>query len=265
MSLAAGSAEAEIDLDRGGRLASLRVSGRPLLFSGASSALQWGSYPMVPWAGRVADGRFPFAGRLHRLPRNLPPHAAHGVGFTSPWARLDDRRIGLRLDEPWPFGGLVEQRFDLDEGSLRITMTVEAEQSMPLMLGWHPWFNRFIGGPDGRPIGAELRFSAGAMYELDERAIPTGRLVPPPPGPWDNCFTSLEEDPTLCWPGLVRLRLSSSCDHWVVYDRPGHALCVEPQSGAPDEFNRDPSVLAGGQRREAWFQLDWEEPDGDRG
>lgn len=262
ISHAAGMAEIVVDVERGGRLAALRLAGRPLLFSGGRAAMQWGCYPMVPWAGRIADGRFSFAGRQHRLPRNLPPHAAHGVGLTSAWEVVDDRTIGLDLGPPWPFGGRAEQTFDLQPEHLTMTLTVEAERNMPVMVGWHPWFNRFLGRPEGPPVEASLDVAPGSMYELDERAIPTGRLVPPPPGPWDNCFTGLTGDPVLTWPGLVRLRLTSSCDHWVVFDRPGHALCVEPQSGAPDELNREPRVLRAGERLEGWFRLAWDVPGG---
>lgn len=261
MQIEAGPARAEIDAERGGRLSSLVVDGHPLLFSASSAPLQWGSYPMVPWAGRVADGRFSQAGVIHELPRNLPPHSAHGLGFVSPWTWLDDRAMAIDLGPPWPFGGRVEQAFDLEPTSLTMTLTVSATEEMPVMVGWHPWFNRFLGdpaAPAAGPIEAELDLRATSMYELDRRAIPTGRLVEPPPGPWDNCFTGLAQDPTITWPGLIRLRLSSSCDHWVVYTEPGHALCVEPQSGPPDQFNRSPRLLAAGQRYQAWFRLGWE-------
>lgn len=260
--LQAGVATVDIEPSRGGRLSSLAVEGHPLLFSARSVALQWGAYPMVPWAGRIADGRFSFAGRVIELPRNLPPHAAHGIGFTSPWSLVDrgqaEAELALDLTPPWPFGGRVSQRFRLDGAGLTISMTVTAgDEPMPLMVGWHPWFNRHLGTGDGSVVEAELRFAAGSMYEIDERAIPTGRLVDPPPRPWDNCFTGIEEGPVLTWPGLVELRLSSSCDHWVVYDRPGHAICVEPQSEAPDAFNRVPTVLGARDRLEAWFRLAW--------
>jgi aldose 1-epimerase len=264
--LEAGDVVVVVEPDQGGRLAALVVEGHPLVFSAASSALQWGAYPMVPWAGRVADGRFPFAGATHQLPTNLPPHAAHGTGFVSSWSVLDHTgdRIDLAMDltEPWPFGGRVTQRIELKPDSLRLAMTVTAgEVAMPAMVGWHPWFNRFVGRPDGVAAEAELQFHPGSMYELDRRAIPTGRLVDPPPRPWDNCFTGVangaDDGPALIWPGVAELRLSSSCDHWVVYDRPGHAICVEPQSAAPDVFNRDPTVLDPGDRLEAWFSLTW--------
>ncbi len=251
-------ASAVVDVERGGRLASLEVDGLQLLLAHpAAGSMQWGSYPMVPWAGRVRDGRFRFGGQTHQLPLNLPPHSAHGVGFTSAWTVVDDRTIELDLGPPWPFGGRATQRFDLDRDGLTITMTVEADVDMPAMIGWHPWFTRRLVRRDGATAEAELAFGPGRMYELDEVAIPTGTLVDPPPGPWDNCFTDLVADPVIDWPGLLGLRLSSSCDHWVVYTEPVDALCVEPQSAAPDDFNRSPTVVPAGGQLEAWFRLDW--------
>ncbi len=255
--LEAGSVSVVVDADNGGRLASLQVGDHQLLVvEGALGPMQWGSYPMVPWAGRIRDGSFQHGGIAHQLPCNLPPHSAHGVGFTSRWDVVDESTIGLDLAAPWPFGGRAVQRFDLDENGLTVTMTVRAGADMPVMVGWHPWFARRLPSADG-PVEAQLTFGPAMMYELDEAAIPTGELVTPPPGPWDNCFASLEQQPTIDWPGLVRLKLTSSCDHWVIYTEPEHALCVEPQSHVPDVFNRSPLVLAADQEYEAWFRLAW--------
>ncbi len=255
--LVSGEASIVIDARNGGRLASLEVRDLQLLVvEAALGTLQWGSYPMVPWAGRIREGSFRFREIAYQLPCNLPPHSAHGVGFTSPWSIVDERTITLDLDHPWPFGGRVTQRFDLSDDDLLITMIIEAAQDMPVMAGWHPWFSRYLDAADG-PVEASLEFGEPQMYELDDAAIPTGELVATPPGPWDNCFASLDRNPKISWPGLLDLELSSSCDHWVVYSEPEHALCVEPQSDAPDVFNRSPTILKAGQQQTSWFRLRW--------
>ena len=92
----------------------------------------------------------------------------------------------------------------------------------------------------------ELALDGASMYTRDADGIPTGELVPPPPGPWDDCFNGLPKNPAIRWPGAVRIELSSSADHWVVYDQPEHALCVEPQSGPPDALNLAPTVASPG-------------------
>ncbi|MEM9651536.1 MAG: aldose epimerase [Actinomycetota bacterium] len=257
MQSSAGTASVSVSAAAGGRLASLIVDGHELLVTdGAGDGLRWGSYPMVPWAGRIRDGRFRFDGREVSLPRNMPPHAIHGVGFTAAWEVIDEMTIRCPLDDPWPFGGVATQRFELDESGLTTIMRIEADEAMPVMAGWHPWFNRTLAGPDDA-VSARLEFGPARMYELDDVEIPTGRLVDQPDGPWDNCFTELPAHPRISWPGILDLEVSSSCDHWVIYDQPANALCVEPQTAAPDVFNRNPWTLDAGAELVVWYRIGW--------
>ena len=82
--------------------------------------------------------------------------------------------------------------------------------------------------------------------------------MPQPPGPWDDCFTGVHGDPRLVWPGRVELVLSSSCDHWVVYDQRDHAVCVEPQTAPPDFVNLPaPHVVEPGEPLMATMTWRW--------
>jgi aldose 1-epimerase len=251
--LEASGVTARVEPAAGGRLSSLSIDGQELLVGPASDPLAWGAYPMVPFAGRVRGGMFDFGGTSYTLPARLGDHAIHGYGFESPWETTGPTEISWSFAEPWPFAGHAVQRFELTADSFTSTMEATAAERQPLMLGWHPWFLRRVGGHD-----AELELSAGAMYELDGE-IPTGRLVAPPPGPWDNCFTELARDPVIRW-GPLSVRLSSTADHWVVYDEPAPALCVEPQTGAPDEINRRPHVVEAGDSIRLEFTIDWSSP-----
>ncbi len=259
VSIAAGDVVARFDPADGGRLVSLQIDSIEFIADDAD-ALGRGCYPMVPWAGRVDRGRFSFGGADHQLPVTLGDHAIHGTGFVAPWTTThqepDSLTMSFELDEPWPFGGRVEHRARIDAQHLHLELEVFANHcDMPAMAGWHPWFLR-------RPVGAsdvgdaELEFGPASMYEL-ENMIPTGRLVEPPVGPWDDCFTDLESEPVIRWPGLMELGLSTSADHWVIYTQPTHALCVEPQSDAPDSFNRTPHVVAAGDSMLTTFDLRW--------
>ncbi len=242
--LEAGTASARFEPDHGGRLASLRFGGNELLVEPEGDALRWGSYPMAPWAGRIRHGRFAFGGLDHQLPINHPPHAIHGTAFGTPW-RLEadplasdptERVMVLDLGDPWPYPARLEQRASLHPDHLTVELRlVPCDEPMPAMLGWHPWFRRTIGGVD-----AELTFEAGAMVALDDELIPTGELVPVPPGPWDNPFLDVRSPPVIRWPGIGSLSLTSSCPCWVIYTEPAHALCVEPQTAVPDVVNRPP-------------------------
>lgn len=242
----------QIEPRHGGRIAAITVDGYQLLVEPTDDPLTWGCYPMVPFAGRIRNGTLDFDGRTHALPHTLGPHAMHGYGFTSPWAQIDDAAIRYTFADPWPFAGTATQRFMLADDRLEMCLDVHAVDRQPINVGWHPWFRRDIGDTHL----AELEFTPGLMYERDDDGLPSGRTFAPRPGPWDDCFTSLSSNPTIRW-GNLALTLSSSADHWVVYNEPDDALCVEPQLGPPNDANDNPRVLEAGQSLTVSFTLEW--------
>ena len=240
ISLSAGAAHVVID-ERGGRIERLDVDGLTLLVPPEVDERNHGAFPMAPWAGRVRHGRFTFDGVEHQLPLNKPPHAIHGVARDLRWT-VDESSptsaaISVALGEPWPLGGRVVQRLDLTADALALTMEVHAgRRAMPASCGWHPWWHREPGRGD--PLEVELH--ANAMYRRDDEGLPTGELVPVSAPPWDDCFTELGEPAAvLRWPGAATLVIETDCPCVVVFTEPEHAVCVEPQSGPPDEFNLD--------------------------
>lgn len=246
------SASIEVDPEAGGRLSSLVIAGHELLVARTPDPLDWGCYPLVPFAGRVRGGKLHFENRTTPLPLGLGAHAIHGFGFISPWTRVDHDRIEFDLPEPWPYRGITSQTFALRENELKITMCFEARDRQPVSLGWHPWFRRDIG--TGSSL--ELRFEAGALYERDGAGIPSGRTVPVHEGPWDDCFTDVRSPPELRW-GDLTVRLNTSVDHWVVYDEPDHAVCVEPHSGPPNDVNDAPRIVEAGESYSIDFTMAW--------
>ena len=171
------------------------------------------------------------------------------------WRRLDERTIETELGPDWPFAGSVVQRFDLAADRLTCRLELHANVRMPASIGWHPWFLRRLPGLDGE---LELELDAGAMYQRDAAGITTRTLVsPPPPGPWDDCFTGLRRAPVLRWPGFLELTVESDCPAWVVYTEPADALCVEPQTAPPDAINTDPTVIEPGRPLTAEMTWRW--------
>ncbi len=240
----------------GGRIAQIIHRGEPLLVEygpETSAMIAWGSYPMVPWAGRVRDGRFDFQGNSYELPLNLGEHAIHGVGFAFPWRvdRHEENLIELSLalpnDERWPFGGEARQCIEAGSGCLKMKLSVRAtERAMPAVIGWHPWFLK----PE------RLDFKPRKIYPRDGRGIAVTPCVDPTPGPWDDCF--INNDPVRLHYAGQSVRLLSDCSHWVVYDETTYATCVEPQSGPADSFNIEPTVLQPGEALERNFLIEWE-------
>ena len=253
--LAAGRIGATIDPDEGGRLAQLTVDDVPVLIGiddpdADGTATGWGSFPMVPWAGRIRNGRFTFDDVEYRLPINFGDHAIHGLGFARAWqpVSVDERSAELRFSMPtvgsWPFGGTVVQRFEADASGLTTSMTVTAEQlAFPVTIGWHPWFRK----------PASVEFSPTAMYRRDDDHIAVDDLVAVPNGPWDDCF--LNTDPVTLLIDGTTIRVTSDCDHWVVYDERPYATCVEPQTGPPDAFNIAEHRLEPGASVSAWYRI----------
>jgi aldose 1-epimerase len=249
----------------GGRMRSLVVRGQELLLTTGYGPIMWGCYPFAPFAGRIRDGRFTFEGRDVELPLNMPPNAIHGTVFESAWTIEGPDCLSMELGPPWPFAGRVTQWFALRDDGLEVRLRLDASDRMPVVLGWHPWFRRQLIGTEDRPSPAgapvELRFEPGRMYERGPDGLPTGRLVPPKPRPWDDCFVDVKRPPRLTWPGALNLELSSPADHWVVYDELDHALCVEPQTGPPDDVHLGPrTVVAAGSSVETAMSWRWWTP-----
>jgi aldose 1-epimerase len=231
-----------LDPVQGGRISSIVAFGEerlvsPPLGDPAPRPSSWGAFPMIPWAGRIQHGKFTFDGVDYEMPINHPPHAMHGIAYTSEWTALDANTMRLDLADPWRFGGHAIHHGSVEGNSATFRLEVHAaDRPMPAMAGWHPWYRK--------PV--DLSFTAAKMYERDDEDIPTGQLVDPPPGPWDDTFTGLAGPPSLRWPDGVTATISSTCDHWVIFTQPDHALCVEPQTGPPNEFNMKPQVVAPG-------------------
>ncbi|HEY4668515.1 MAG TPA: hypothetical protein VIH05_01925 [Tepidiformaceae bacterium] len=208
-----------------------------------------GSFPMAPWPNRVARGLFEWQGRQFQLPREGKPHANHGRALHAAWrverTTTDDCELAVEFDDGWPWRGSVWQRFELEPGRLRMAMEVRATgEAFPAGCGWHPWFRRDVGGAKDLRLEAP---ASGVLVAKDQ--LPTGEIAPAEgeldlaAGPWlgerriDHCYTGLSGPITLDW-GSLRLSLTVECEesHVMVYT-PEEAVCIEPQTCAPDAFN----------------------------
>ena len=220
MKLSTERVEVFIDVLNGGRIASFKLDGHELLVTAASRADEWGCYPMAPWAGRIRNGRFNWQSHPIQLPLRLPP-ALHGTVLDTPWQRIDENCIETDLGPSWPWGGRIRSVFRLDERALTWAMTVSASSAdMPVTLGWHPWFLRRL---ESGSVG-QLSFQARQMYERGSDGIVTGQRIPPSDGPWDDCFYDVIHPVRMTWCNGLALTIESSCQHWVIYDIPDHAI-----------------------------------------
>lgn len=250
-----GDLMAVIDPAHGARLAELWLGDLQLLVTRNDVPFGWGCYPMAPWAGRIRDARFSHEGKTYELARNRPPHALHGTVLDRPWQRRGDGpEYEIELGPDWPFPGFARFQLSSQANTLALRLEVHSQgPAFPASLGWHPWFLRQLS----RGGAAEFAFQATSMYRRGADHLLDGALVPPSAGPWDDCFVGVARPLVLEWPGALRLQLDSDTDHWVIYDQPAHAVCVEPWSGPPDALNLEPRLVSPGQPLCATLRLSW--------
>ncbi len=240
VALTCGDASLTVSPGNGGRFAALRLGDLQVLGRGGAGVVDWGCYPMAPYAGRVRRGRLTWSGHAYQLPLLLPPHAIHGVTLDRPWDVVDragggttPALITLRcdFDARWPWPGHAEQHIRLDELGLVASLSVHAEREpMPAWIGYHPWFARRLarGGP------AEIALEARGMLARDADGMATATVLAVPPSPWDDCFVDPTWPVAVTWPGALVLRVAGDHPYVVCYDERPEAVCVEPQTGPPD-------------------------------
>ncbi|TFZ01631.1 aldose 1-epimerase [Ramlibacter rhizophilus] len=218
------------------------------------------SFPLVPFCNRLRNGLARFEGREIRFPSNHPgnnsPHPLHGIGWQRPWTvdhasrHAIDLSLQVEASPAWPWRFLAQQRYELDERALKVTVSVtnQDDAAMPAGIGHHPYFPH--------PPGTRLSANLAAMWRSDEELLPTvletgevvdrlrtgavlGELV------LDNNFVGWDHAARIDWPaddnGPVRSLLMRSdplLAYFVVYS-PAHAdyFCAEPVSQCTDWLN----------------------------
>lgn len=239
ITLTSGALSATINPDDGARISSFRVNNTEFLTPYASDPLGWGMYPMVPFAGRVRNAQFVFNGLTHDLPTNAEPHSIHGTTYARAW-RIVDRTsttltMTIGLGANWPMLGKVTHDVRLTPTGLHCTLRIDADEAMPAQVGWHPWFRS--------PRHVHTDFAA--MLQRDPFGIATNKEVPVPSGPIDDCLVRPGDFP-LITVGEETIEIVSDCSHWVRFDAPHGDVCIEPQSGPPNQINDSPIVIAPG-------------------
>ena len=221
---------------------------------GAAAPTDFAAFPLFPFSGRIANGRFTFEDDDYALTPNFPPepHAIHGNGWQSPWQLLEQSRHSIHffyeydgLDWPWHFR--AEQGFALTDDGLRIDLllTNQSDRLMPGGIGWHPYFPR-----------------GDAILEADVSAVwPSGEdMIPSAPAPLteetdltrpravnalrlDNAFSAGIRGARISWEDQsksVTMTASEALRHLIVYTPEGEDyFCVEPVSHSPDALNSD--------------------------
>jgi aldose 1-epimerase len=249
--LRSGEVVLKFDASDGGRIVSLIVGGVERILPKAKARatappLYWGCYPMVPWAGRLAEGRIPTGDGEVRLEPNLPPSAIHGLGFDKPWEVLErtDTAVTMASDMRglgWPFGGRARQTLRLGTTSLDLELEVGGyTRPGPAGLGWHPWFARPKTGD------VAVRLDAREVLAVDADLVPTGEVRAVTAredlrsGPalgdrrLDHVYVRATGPALVRWPDLeLQIEFDENLNTVVVHT-PSEGVCVEPQTMWPN-------------------------------
>ena len=277
--LAAGDWVATVRPGLGGAITGLTWRGQPVLRptpDGTETILETACFPLVPYANRIADGRFVFGGREVELPVLDPfaPHALHGDGWLRPWTveATDSASVTLSLNgggDHWPWRWTAVQTITLDEGGLRIdlAMTNDSDQPAPAGLGLHPYFVR--------PADGRLTLAADGVWLTDAREIPERLVSPAALVDWsggqalasapfvDHAYAGWSGRATIAGGGrVVTVAASDNC-HWTQVYAPLEAdfVCVEPVTHRPDALNAPAgedagvAVLAPGETLSIWMTV----------
>lgn len=251
-----GDVEVVVDAGDGARLRSVRLGGHELLHTtpqrsdGGVDPLSYGSFVMAPWAGRIRDAHARFGDRSLTFTPDEDGHGLHGLVLDRPWDTVGPgiHEVHLPAADRTPatpptsatsmalgwFEPLtIRQELQLRDDGLELRLTATPAAPTPVTLGWHPWFVRRFDDAD-----ATVSLPDGArMLAKDPAGITTDRRVPPSPGPWDDTFVDLDGPIVVAWGDRLRLEISHDGPAAVVFTGRSHAICVEPQSGPPNEVN----------------------------
>lgn len=232
-----------------------------------TAPLDLASFPLVPYANRIAHGRFRFEGVDYQVPLNFGDHthSIHGVGWTTPWAieaQAEDRLVLVHrheADDQWPWSYAARQEAVLDEDGLRITLTVHNldAQAMPAGLGFHPYFVK-----DG---ATRLGFGAEGLWLSTPDMLPEREVEADALGDWskpasvdgdsliDNAYVGWSGTATISRGDGVKLVLTGQDAPYLHFYRPPgeQFFCLEPVSHLPDAVNRPAGMeaLAPGAKR----------------
>lgn len=255
LSLRTGRLALDLAPSAGGSIAGFTIDGADILRRMSAEAVASGkgnnssAYPLVPFSGRIAQGRFSFEGKEIVLQPNWPGlrHPMHGDGWAEPWdvVRHDAHSAELVYEHDgksgWPFVYRAQQTYHLESDRLTVTMALDNldRKEAPGGMGLHPYFVR--------EADTELSCRTTAVWLTDAEVLPTARVAVP--SEWDfakprkvddvvldNCFDGWDGRATIVWPRR-RLRLDLAASepfrHVVIYAPPKQPyFCVEPVSHA---------------------------------
>ncbi len=230
---------------------------------------------LIPFPGRVAEGRYAFGGETFQLERNDKegPNAIHGFVRALPWtvlrAEANSTLLEVRLEAAeyagrgYPFSLEVRVTYVLEHRGLSCSFKIlnVGGRVAPVGAGFHPYFTVGTALVDE----AEIRIPGAGCLEFNERLAPTGKILPVSGTDWDyrtfrpigarrfnHCYVRLERDTNGIATASLRharsgrtidVAMDRSFSSVVIYTGDAiagdarRAVAIEPMTCATDAFN----------------------------
>ena len=287
MTLTAGPARASVH-SVGASLASLKVGERDLVvpFDPADVRPVFRGALLAPWANRIVDGRYRFAGEEHQLAltESARGHALHGLVAWQEFSVVAQSASAVTLSAEvvpqtgYPWRIRLHSRFELSESGLQQTVTATnlGTTSAPYGVAAHHYLVAGSGPLDSWQLTLD---AARVMLTEGERLLP-GDVVGVEADPdrfdfragrilgdveIDHAFEGASSATLVDAHGVgVRMEWGAECGWIQVHtaDRPEPGLhraglAVEPMTCAPDAFNSGVGLieLEPGQRHSASWTI----------
>ncbi|MCS6291970.1 MAG: hypothetical protein H8J66_02765 [Nitrospira sp.] len=230
---------------------------------------------LIPFPGRIAEGRYTFDSEPFQLERNDKegPNAIHGFVRTLPWRVVRVEASCVLFDmcleaeqygsKGYPFSLAIQVTYGLDEKGLYCSFDVRnaGVRPAPVGVGFHPYFTVGTLLIDE----AEARIPGAGFLEFNDQLTPTGKILPVADNEWDcrvfrrigekkfnHCYVQLDRDveglatASLRHAGsgrVIEVAMDRAFSAIVVYtgdaiaDAPRRAFAIEPMTCASDAFN----------------------------
>lgn len=285
IALQQGSMRLSVCPDLGGAITRLSFDHIDVLrpWDGSDKVRRTSCFVLAPFSNRVAGGAFEHEGQRYTLLSLSEEHPLpiHGVAWKRAWKVSEhaDSRLTLTYSHlpegedalAWPFAFELEHRIQLDDGavSLHLNLRNTDTRSMPVGLGWHPYFLR--------RDECHLRFAAKSVWLNDSENLPShlspisrewdfSTIRPLQEPGLDNCFVGRTGPIQIRWPreGLeLTMDANETLDHLVVFTPPIEMgiFAVEPVSHANNALTmEDPTangtrILASGETMQVSCRL----------
>jgi aldose 1-epimerase len=283
----------------------MRVNGKPILMPPPGTLAEWKAKPaqagipfLAPWANRLDSDSYWVNGRKHvlnpdavSLRRDSFGQPIHGLLlFASAWqvtkvhAGADYAEVVSRLEfgkhpewmAQFPFAHVIEMTHRLADGIVEVRTTVEnqSHEPMPLVIGFHSWYQL----PDIPRDQWRIHLPVRDHYTLSGKLVPTGEKKPldlPDPLPLvgrqlDDVYGGVNSNDEFWVESKgqrISVRFGPKFPIAVVYaPQVRNVVCFEPMTAITNAFNlahaglyKDlPTIAPGGK----WTESFWVRPSG---